>query len=89
MATAPPELGNPADGTPVAQLPTLQLAVLQQAAQGRSTDESAAALDLEPDQVQQALLTSMHQLGARTKLEAILRAVALGFLNLTPQSDDR
>jgi DNA-binding CsgD family transcriptional regulator len=56
--------------------------VLRHTAQGRSIDETATVLQLEPIQVRQALLASMHQLGARTKLEVILHAAQLGLLDL-------
>jgi LuxR family transcriptional regulator, regulator of acetate metabolism len=66
------------------QLSREQLTVLQYTARGLNTDEIATTLALEPDRVRQALLTSMRQLGAHSKLEAILRAVQLGLLELGP-----
>jgi DNA-binding NarL/FixJ family response regulator len=70
-----------------AQLSPEQCAVLRQIAQGHSTDEVAAALGLESAQVRQALGTTLQQLGARTKLEAILCAVERGLLTFEPQDD--
>lgn len=60
--------------TPTPTLTDDQWLILNCAASGMSVAETAAAHGYEPAQVRVLLAGAMHQLGARSKLEAIILA---------------
>jgi DNA-binding CsgD family transcriptional regulator len=62
------------------QLDPLAIRVLALSARGLSTAEVAAELGADPDEVRGALRRAMAELGARSKLEAIILALRAGLI---------
>ena len=63
-------------------LTELEYRVLRLSATGLLTDEVAAQLGMDPDEVRGHLRGAMATLGARSKLEAVLLALRWGLIHL-------
>ena len=63
-------------------LSALQRQVLQVSATGASTSEVATRLGMSVDEVREHLAQAIALLGARSKLEAVIRALRLGLIRL-------
>ena len=69
------------DPTPI-RLSALQRHVLELSATGAVTSEVATTLGMSVDEVREHLARAISLLGARSKLEAVVRALRLGLIQL-------
>jgi DNA-binding NarL/FixJ family response regulator len=67
-------------GTPSARLTSRQAEILQLLAEGRSSKEVAAALDLSPRTVESHKYAIMEALGVKTSAELVREAVKRGLV---------
>jgi DNA-binding CsgD family transcriptional regulator len=74
--------GSPNGHAPPPPLTTREADILRLLATGRTAAEVAADLGTSADAVQAHLRAAMVKLGARSKLEAIIKAVRAGLIRL-------
>ena len=73
--------GDSMNAPRVPTLTELEHRVLRLSATGLLTDEVAEQLGIAPDEVRRHVAGAMAALGARSKLEAVVRAVNLGLID--------
>jgi LuxR family maltose regulon positive regulatory protein len=79
-ATAPAE-------RPAGPLTEREINILQSIANGRSTQDIAAAFEISEHTVRSHVKRIFAKLGAHSKAEAVMRGVHLGLISTEPQSE--